>query len=368
MPRSTPRKDDSARAPRDPRRREILREARLLCGGALLLLLLVALLSYDPTGAAGGLAGKVGQFLARWTFRVFGLTSFLVVPLSLFWIGLRFFRRGQTRPWERASGLVMVTLAMAAGLALTVETTRYASLAEGGPGGVLGAVVRDGLVWTLGSVGAFLAVVIGFLVGLALFTDWLVFEMAAEVASSLKALGPWFRRMLWPEPVAPAPATASGAPGADERTPPAPRAAAASSAAARTAARSSPTLAWTAATTAPSTSGPPDRRTRAAASPMSSRAVCVASTALPRSTRTRTPAPASAASIAAMIAAASVPSEPSAVPPAASIRTSSPAIWRASSTVPAAICAEWLTTTIPTSGSMARSYAAFRIAAKSTTP
>ncbi len=231
MPRSTPRKDDSARAPRDPRRREILREARLLCGGALLLLLLVALLSYDPTGAAGGLAGKVGQFLARWTFRVFGLTSFLVVPLSLFWIGLRFFRRGQTRPWERASGLVMVTLAMAAGLALTVETTRYASLAEGGPGGVLGAVVRDGLVWTLGSVGAFLAVVIGFLVGLALFTDWLVFEMAAEVASSLKALGPWFRRMLWPEPVAPAPATASGAPGADERTPPAPRAAAASSAA-----------------------------------------------------------------------------------------------------------------------------------------
>ena len=65
---------------------------------------------------------------------------------------------------------------------------------------------------------------------------------------------------------------------------------AASSAAARTAARSSPTLAWTAATTAPSTSGPPDRRTRAAASsPRSSRAVCVASTALPRSTRTRTP-------------------------------------------------------------------------------
>ena len=79
----------------------------------------------------------------------------------------------------------------------------------------------------------------------------------------------------------------------------------------------------------------------------------MASTALPRSTSTTTPAPLSAAEMAAMIAAASVPSEPSGIPPAASMRRSSPAIWRASSTVPAAICAEWLTMTIPTSASMA---------------
>ncbi len=67
-----------------------------------------------------------------------------------------------------------------------------------GPGGILGLGVRNGLVWGLGSVGAFLAVVIFFLVGIALFTDFLVFEIAAEGASHLKGLGPWAKRVLWP--------------------------------------------------------------------------------------------------------------------------------------------------------------------------
>ncbi len=223
MPRTSTRKDDSARIAADPRRAEILREARILGGGALLVLLLVALLSYDPALPPGGLVGRLGHLLARGTFYVLGLTAFLVVPLSLFWLGLRFFRRANARSWERGSGLALVTLSLAAGLALTVQTSRYAPLHEGGPGGVLGTAVRDGLVWSLGGVGAFLVVLVGLLVGLAFFTDWLVFEMAAEAASALKALGPWARRMLWPEPVAPAPAVAAAAASAGTSAPPAPK-------------------------------------------------------------------------------------------------------------------------------------------------
>ena len=230
MPRTTtPKKDESAPKARDPRRAEILREARLLAGAAFLLLVLVSLFSYNPQEPAGGLVGKVGQLLARGTFWGFGLTAFLLIPLALYWMGLAFFRKGMDRAGERAAGLTLLVLGVCAGLALTVSTSRYAFLGEAGPGGMIGLGVRNGLVWALGSVGAFLAVVIFFLVGLALFTDFLVFEIAAEGASSLKRLGPWFRRMLWPEPalatagaVDPAPVLPPPAPPVDLTPKPAP--------------------------------------------------------------------------------------------------------------------------------------------------
>ena len=119
----------------------------------------------------------------------------------------------------------------------------------------------------------------------------------------------------------------------------------------RTSARESPAEAWIAATKAPSTSGPPLRRVRAASpSSIIDMASFALRTALPRSARITTPAPVSARAIASAIRTASVPSDPSAVPPAATRRTDSPAISRATSTTPAAIRAEWETTTIPTSG------------------
>ena|SRR5690349_9188661 len=116
MPRTTtPKKDESAPKARDPRRAEILREARLLGGAALLLLVLVSLLSYDPAEPAGGLVGKLGHLMARCTFGLFGLTSFLLIPLALYWMGLAFFRKGTERSGERAAGLALVVLGVCAG-------------------------------------------------------------------------------------------------------------------------------------------------------------------------------------------------------------------------------------------------------------
>jgi len=128
MPRSSTPKDDSARRTRDPRRAEILREARILGAAALLVLVLVSLLAYDPAQPAGGLVGRLGQWLAGGTFWLLGLSAFLLIPLTLYWLGLALSRRGMERHLERGAGLLQVLLAVSAGLAPAIATRRCATL------------------------------------------------------------------------------------------------------------------------------------------------------------------------------------------------------------------------------------------------
>src|SRR5437868_2322898 len=124
------------------------------------------------------------------------------------------------------------------------------------------------------------------------------------------------------------------------------------SAAAATASRSLSIDASTAAITAPSTKGALLSRTRPLPSASCSIAICVLSTALPRSTRTRTPSGPRTSSIAPRIAVASVPSRPSAVPPATAIFTLPWVIWAASSRTPSAswrLCETSTMLTVPIS-------------------
>ena len=109
-----------------------------------------------------------------------------------------------------------------------------------------------------------------------------------------------------------------------------------------------PVRARAAAATAPSTIGASHSRTRTSST--ISAAISALITALPRSIRTSTPSSLRAASIADSTSAMSVPISPggSAIPPAGSITTSSPPIWRASSTTPAASVALCETMTSPT--------------------
>src|SRR5947209_17267102 len=88
--------------------------------------------------------------------------------------------------------------------------------------------------------------------------------------------------------------------------------------------------------TAPSTNGALLSSTRPLPSESCSIAICVLSTALPRSTRTSTPSGPRTSSMAPRIAVASVPSRPSAVPPATAIFTLPWVIWAASSRTPSA--------------------------------
>src|SRR5438128_3609311 len=104
--------------------------------------------------------------------------------------------------------------------------------------------------------------------------------------------------------------------------------------------------------TAPSTKGALLSRTRPFPSASCSIAICVLSTALPRSTRTNTPSGPRTSSIAARIAVASVPNRPSAVPPATAIFTLPWVIWAASSRTPSAswrLCETSTMLTVPIS-------------------
>src|SRR5436309_6545140 len=92
----------------------------------------------------------------------------------------------------------------------------------------------------------------------------------------------------------------------------------------------------TAAITAPSTKGALLSSTRPPLLESCSMAICVLSTALPRSTKISTPSGPRTSSIAPRIAVASVPSRPSAVPPATAIFTLPWVIWAASSRTPSA--------------------------------
>src|SRR5206468_3594405 len=110
------------------------------------------------------------------------------------------------------------------------------------------------------------------------------------------------------------------------------------SAAAATPSRSLSIEASTAAITAPSTKGALLSSTRPSPTGNCSIAIWVLSTALPRSTSTSTPSGPRTSSIAPRIAVASVPSRPSAVPPATAIFTRPWVICAASSRTPSASC------------------------------
>src|SRR5437868_13867630 len=110
------------------------------------------------------------------------------------------------------------------------------------------------------------------------------------------------------------------------------------SAAAATPSRPLSIEASTAAMTAPSTKGALLSSTRPPPSGNCSTAIWVLSTALPRSTSTSTPSGPRTSSIAPRIAVASVPSRPSAVPPATAIFTRPWVICAASSRTPSASC------------------------------
>ena len=144
--------------------------------------------------------------------------------------------------------------------------------------------------------------------------------------------------------------SSSSAPSCERFIASAPRASAATSSS------EAPPFAEAAAATAPSTRGASLSRTREPSSTISV-AISALMSALPRSISTSTPSSDSARSMAACTRVASVPTEPSSIPPAASIFTSSPPISRASSTTPSASEALWETTTSPTMGARYNPYA-----------
>jgi S-DNA-T family DNA segregation ATPase FtsK/SpoIIIE len=164
--------------PRASRGNEIL-AILFLALGLLLALCLVSAAFYpnDPSWNSAGQsvtknwAGSIGANVAATAFQFIGLAAYLL-PLLLFAAAWRRFRArgGRHRPWIRIVGLVV--LVVAASALLSISHMRPLFDASVQPGGLLGAVVAQGLASGLNNVGATVMLVAFAATGLLLATNF----------------------------------------------------------------------------------------------------------------------------------------------------------------------------------------------------
>jgi S-DNA-T family DNA segregation ATPase FtsK/SpoIIIE len=163
-----------------------LREGGLWLLGALAVILLAALVTYDPgdpgytdTGAGGGVTnaiGPVGAWVSNLFYFLFGKPSFLF-PLMLAYAGWMLIRPRRDEPMTRTTMLLrtggfVLTLAASAGLA----TLHFSSgRLPGTAGGVLGSLLGLNLAHALSFLGATLLLLALWLAGVSLFlgVSWL---------------------------------------------------------------------------------------------------------------------------------------------------------------------------------------------------
>ena len=165
----------------------------------LTLLILVCLISYDPTdtcfnalsykAAPDNRAGRIGAYASDLIFQVFGLPAFLLVlPLALLsWRLLR--GRAIEGPFMRGLGFFLVVFVSCTALQLThirLPNTNFR------PGGVTGFLLADILVPNLNMTGTLILLLGGLALGLLASTTLSLGAVLERfsVASSLETLSP----------------------------------------------------------------------------------------------------------------------------------------------------------------------------------
>lgn len=163
--------------PRAGRGNEIL-AILFIALGLLLALCLVSAAFYpnDPSWNSAGQsetqnwAGSIGANVAAMAFQFIGLAAFLL-PLLLFAAAWRRFHAARIHsPWTRVIGLVVLVVAAAALLSISQLRPLFDSSVL--PGGLLGAVVAQGLASGLNNVGATVLLVAIAATGLLLATNF----------------------------------------------------------------------------------------------------------------------------------------------------------------------------------------------------
>ena len=176
--------------PRASRGNEIL-AILLLAVGSLLALCLVSAAFYpnDPSWNSAGQsntqnwAGSIGANVAASAFQFIGLASFLL-PLLLFAAAWRRFRRSSTHhAWSRIAGLII--LVVAASALLSISQLKPLFDASVHAGGLLGAVVSQGLASGLSNVGATVLLVAIAATGLLLATNFSFIRLYEMIVSAV---------------------------------------------------------------------------------------------------------------------------------------------------------------------------------------
>jgi S-DNA-T family DNA segregation ATPase FtsK/SpoIIIE len=163
--------------PRASRRNEIM-AILLLAVGSLLTLCLVSAAFYpnDPSWNSAGAgethnwAGAIGANVAATAFQFIGLASFLL-PLLLFAAAWRRFRPSAIHhAWTRITGLIVLVIAASSLLSISQLRPLFDSSVQ--PGGLLGAVVSQGIASGLSNIGATVLLVAIAATGLLLATNF----------------------------------------------------------------------------------------------------------------------------------------------------------------------------------------------------
>ena len=163
----------------------------LLAVGALLALCLVSAAFYpnDPSwnsvgqGETQNWAGAIGANVAATAFQFIGLASFLL-PLLLFAAAWRRFRRNTVHhAWTRIVGLLVLVIAASSLLSISHMRTLFDASVQ--PGGLLGAVVSQGLASGLSNVGATVLLVAIAATGLLLATNFSFIRLYEIVVNAI---------------------------------------------------------------------------------------------------------------------------------------------------------------------------------------
>jgi DNA segregation ATPase FtsK/SpoIIIE, S-DNA-T family len=176
--------------PRASRGNEIL-AIIFLALGLLLALCLISAAFYpnDPSWNSAGQtetrnwAGSIGANVAATGFQFIGLAAYLL-PLLLFAAAWRRLHRNTIhRPWMRLVGLVVLVVAASALLSISQLHPLFDSSVQ--PGGLLGAVVAQGLASGLSNVGATVLLVAIAATGLLLATNFSFIRLYEIIANAI---------------------------------------------------------------------------------------------------------------------------------------------------------------------------------------
>jgi S-DNA-T family DNA segregation ATPase FtsK/SpoIIIE len=176
--------------PRASRGNEIL-AILFIALGLLLALCLISAAFYpnDPSWNSAGSAethnwaGSIGANVAATGFQLIGLAAFLL-PLLLFAAAWRRFHTATIhRPWMRIVGLVILVVAASALLSISHLRPLFDSSVQ--PGGLLGAVVAQGLASGLSNVGATVLLIAIAAMGLLLATNFSFVRLYEIVAGAI---------------------------------------------------------------------------------------------------------------------------------------------------------------------------------------
>ncbi len=176
--------------PRAGRGNEIL-AILFIALGLLLALCLISAAFYpnDPSWNSAGQAethnwaGSIGANVAATAFQFIGLAAYLL-PLLLFAAAWRRFHVSNAhRPWTRIVGLVVLVVAAAALLSISQMHPLFDSSVQ--PGGLLGAVVAQGLASGLSRVGATVLLIAIAASGLLLATNFSFIRLYEIVVNAI---------------------------------------------------------------------------------------------------------------------------------------------------------------------------------------